>query len=301
VTNTTQIATTAFVKAQPFAPLADPVFTGDPKAPTPLTADNDTSIATTAFVKVQGYATATYVDTQDALRVLKAGDTMTGPLVAPSFATPVADASFVKVSHTSFNAGADPYNFTSNAITRFKLDNLGRMHVNPAFVGSVGMDTAYAMSVTKDSTYGGIIVNAGQPGAAANGHFFVANGSGALVFYVGYGGGIFSTSSSVSVISDANYKSDVVDLPYGLDDILKLRPIMYRLDLPNDPDRPMQYGFTAQEVQPIFPELVTTGEVLMREGEELPLMLAEGSILIPLVKAVQELAARVAQLEAAAA
>jgi hypothetical protein len=28
-----------------------PVFTGDPKAPTPLTADNDTSIATTAFVK----------------------------------------------------------------------------------------------------------------------------------------------------------------------------------------------------------------------------------------------------------
>jgi hypothetical protein len=62
------------------APLASPVFTGDPQAPTPATADNDTSIATTAFVKVQGYATATYADTQDALRVLKAGDTMTGDL-----------------------------------------------------------------------------------------------------------------------------------------------------------------------------------------------------------------------------
>lgn len=36
---------------------ASPTFTGDPKAPTPLTADNDTSIATTAFVKAQGYIT----------------------------------------------------------------------------------------------------------------------------------------------------------------------------------------------------------------------------------------------------
>lgn len=34
-----------------YAPLASPVFTGDPKAPTPLPNDNDTSIATTAFVQ----------------------------------------------------------------------------------------------------------------------------------------------------------------------------------------------------------------------------------------------------------
>ena len=33
------------------APLASPVFTGDPKAPTPATGDNDTSVATTAFVQ----------------------------------------------------------------------------------------------------------------------------------------------------------------------------------------------------------------------------------------------------------
>lgn len=39
------------------APLAGPVFTGDPQAPTPATADNDTSIATTAYVKAQGYLT----------------------------------------------------------------------------------------------------------------------------------------------------------------------------------------------------------------------------------------------------
>jgi hypothetical protein len=39
------------------APLASPVFVGDPKAPTPATGDSDTSIATTAFVKAQAYLT----------------------------------------------------------------------------------------------------------------------------------------------------------------------------------------------------------------------------------------------------
>lgn len=32
------------------APLASPVFTGNPTAPTPTAGDNDTSVATTAFV-----------------------------------------------------------------------------------------------------------------------------------------------------------------------------------------------------------------------------------------------------------
>jgi hypothetical protein len=50
--NDTSIATTAYVKANlvGLAPLASPTFTGDPKAPTPVNTDNDTSIATTAFV-----------------------------------------------------------------------------------------------------------------------------------------------------------------------------------------------------------------------------------------------------------
>jgi hypothetical protein len=54
-TNTTQLATTAYVKSQGYAPLASPAFTGVPTAPTPPTADNTTEIATTAFVKAQNY------------------------------------------------------------------------------------------------------------------------------------------------------------------------------------------------------------------------------------------------------
>lgn len=60
-TNTTQLATTAFVKTavdgkdlSGYAPLASPVLTGNPTAPTPAKFDNDTSLATTEFVRRQG-------------------------------------------------------------------------------------------------------------------------------------------------------------------------------------------------------------------------------------------------------
>ncbi|WP_195985390.1 hypothetical protein [Clostridium sp. D33t1_170424_F3] len=56
--NSTQVATTAFVKSQGYSTTDSPTFTGSPKAPTPATGSNDTRIATTAFVKAQGYATA---------------------------------------------------------------------------------------------------------------------------------------------------------------------------------------------------------------------------------------------------
>ena len=55
-TNTTQIATTAFVIGQAYAKLASPTFTGVPAAPTAAVDTNTTQLATTAFVVGQGYA-----------------------------------------------------------------------------------------------------------------------------------------------------------------------------------------------------------------------------------------------------
>jgi hypothetical protein len=53
------------------APLTSPTFTGDPKAPTPATGDNDTSIATTAFVKAQGYAAGGHIHDFDDVVLLE--------------------------------------------------------------------------------------------------------------------------------------------------------------------------------------------------------------------------------------
>jgi len=56
-TNTTQIATTAFVAAN-FAGLVSPAFTGTPTAPTATTGNNTTQIATTAFVAATAFNAA---------------------------------------------------------------------------------------------------------------------------------------------------------------------------------------------------------------------------------------------------
>jgi len=83
-----------------YAPLASPVLTGNPTAPTPLTADNDTSIATTAFVKAQAYAPL-------------ASPALTGNPTAPT-ATPgdndttIATTAFVTAAAAGFAPLASP-------------------------------------------------------------------------------------------------------------------------------------------------------------------------------------------------
>jgi hypothetical protein len=75
--------------------LDSPTFTGDPKAPTPATADNDTSIATTAFVKAQNYITSTALTSYAPL----ASPTFTGNPTAP---TPTAGDNDTSIATTAF-------------------------------------------------------------------------------------------------------------------------------------------------------------------------------------------------------
>jgi hypothetical protein len=89
-TNTTQVATTAYVVGQgylksatassTYAPLDSPALTGSPTAPTATVGDNDTTIATTAFVNAEIAADA----------VLDSTFTTKGDIIAASGAnTPI--------------------------------------------------------------------------------------------------------------------------------------------------------------------------------------------------------------------
>ena len=77
---------------------ASPVLTGDPKAPTPLTADNDTSIATTAFVKA---VVASYLTTAAAAATYAPlnSPSLTGNPLAP---TPPTDDNDTSIATTAF-------------------------------------------------------------------------------------------------------------------------------------------------------------------------------------------------------
>src|SRR4029077_5490983 len=79
------------------APINSPVFTGDPRAPTPSSLDNDTSIATTAFVKAQSYLTSADLSTYAPL----ASPALSGNPTAPTPAAGDADAS---IATTAFVA-----------------------------------------------------------------------------------------------------------------------------------------------------------------------------------------------------
>ncbi|MET0723074.1 MAG: hypothetical protein ABWY64_19945 [Tardiphaga sp.] len=84
------------------APLASPTFTGDPKAPTPATADNDTSIATTAYVKAQGYGTGTVTGVTGTAPVVSSGGAT--PAISMPAATGSVAGHLTAANWTTFNA-----------------------------------------------------------------------------------------------------------------------------------------------------------------------------------------------------
>jgi hypothetical protein len=99
-TNTTQLATTAYVIGQAYAKLASPTLTGTPAAPTAAVDTNTTQLATTAFVLGQvGTATALMdgvASSGSSLRYARVDhrhptDTSLAPLASPTFTgTPAA-------------------------------------------------------------------------------------------------------------------------------------------------------------------------------------------------------------------
>jgi hypothetical protein len=56
--------------------------------------------------------------------------------------------------------------------------------------------------------------------------------------------------------SDARLKEDVKDARYGLAELMQLRPVSFKWKDKRSPD--LQRGFIAQELQQVFPELVST-------------------------------------------
>ena len=79
-TNSTQVATTAFV-ATSFAPLANPSFTGTPTAPTAAAGTNSTQLATTGFVSSNFLTTTNASSTYQT----QSGMSNYAPLNAPTF------------------------------------------------------------------------------------------------------------------------------------------------------------------------------------------------------------------------
>jgi hypothetical protein len=253
----------------PLAPLASPIFTGDPRAPTPATADNDTSVATTAFVKAQGYAAGGPF-------LPLSGGALTGPLTS---------STFISVAGNINTAGN--YQIASQPIVA-------------ALGGAGGRTTLYDGSARDNLDLGGAITN--QNTHQNSTHFFGSIGA-ATAFATFNSAGCANVSGAWFTLSDIRIKEDVEDYVSGLDVICQLRPVTFKYNgrAKTARDGRTLLGFVADELEPVMPELVRREpRHLDPDDEELTeLLTAEPTnVVYALVNAVRELRDRVAALEA---
>jgi len=124
------------------------------------------------------------------------------------------------------------------------------------------------------------------------------NSSGSLIFYADGGGTIHAVSTSITAISDQKLKTNIKTIKYGLDTVNQLKPVTFdfiKNDLVNGETGKL--GFIAQDVESVIPELVADGLNKSENGTPYK-TLNMGDMLPVLVKAVQELNAKVTALEA---
>jgi hypothetical protein len=103
-------------------------------------------------------------------------------------------------------------------------------------------------------------------------------------------GTVFSSSGTLtnSSPSDERLKENIVDLEYGLNEILKLRPVSYNWK--NDKiNQGKQFGFIAQEVQKIIPDLINEFTIMEDDKEIVRFGLDKEGIYAALVNAIKEL------------
>jgi hypothetical protein len=127
----------------------------------------------------------------------------------------------------------------------------------------------------------------------ANSTFHVySTGAGAYRFWVGMGGTISATSTSISSISDIRFKENIRDLDAGLAEVMALKPRLYDWKEGKGADIKNARGFIAQEFEEVFPDLIDEWRDPAPEGEE-PYKAVRQDLIPVLVKAIQELKAEI--------
>jgi len=198
---------------------------------------------------------------------------------------------------------ADTFAVTTGGTERYRVDSSGNLGVG-ATSGS-GLGKLYSYQDQDDPAGRFTNVNATQTATTlqilsarntTNDTFralsYYNTGAAAFKFYVIDSGAIYSTSTSITGISDISLKENVKDLETGLSQILALKP--RRFDWKDGSASNVQ-GFIAQEVEGILPDLVTNYRYNDTESKK---ALRLGDMIPTLVKAIQELTARVEALEA---
>tara|TARA_R100000353_G_C6403195_1_gene168235 strand:- start:76 stop:591 length:516 start_codon:yes stop_codon:yes gene_type:complete len=108
--------------------------------------------------------------------------------------------------------------------------------------------------------------------------------------------------TSISSLSDRRDKTDIIDLPVGLDFINKVRAVKFKWQTREGvpaKDGTIRGGFIAQELQDVMTDFDAFWLDLVHDDNPEKLEAKQGKLIPVMVKAIQELSAKVTALEAA--
>jgi hypothetical protein len=200
-----------------------------------------------------------------------------------------------------YHGGAYPIVFSTNATERARIDSSGNLLVGTTSTSSnsgmgaklIGSTGQIFSTITPSTNVGRTTLEVYSLDAAA------------FRFYVGGGGTVFATSTTISAISDIRFKENVRDLDAGLSEIMALQPRLYDWKEGKGANVKNARGFIAQEFEQVFPDLIDEWKDEAPEGEE-PYKSVRADLIPVLVKAIQEqqaiietLTARITALEQA--
>jgi hypothetical protein len=169
--------------------------------------------------------------------------------------------------------------------------------------GTAGTDTTVISNTTNG--YQLVFQYATSPvnwaiGTNASNNFNFYDGGGTAQMYINASNGnCYNRGGTWGTISDIKVKENIVDATPKLDDLLKLK--VRNFNLKDDEKKTKLLGFIAQEIEEVFPAAVDENVDYDADGNETGTFTkaVKTTLLVPmLVKAIQELNAKVTDLEA---
>jgi hypothetical protein len=194
-----------------------------------------------------------------------------------------AQWAIITANTSEFRLTADgrPLTFFTGGAERARIDSSGNL-----LVGTTGTEGPSRVSVVSTASSTACISYRNTAGAGSTYAYFLNAANSAQIGSITNNG---NTGTLYNIMSDARLKHDIVDAPEAssLIDAMQVRSFKWNFD-----DSEQRYGFVAQELVEIAPEAVSV------PADEDQMMGVDYSKLVPmLVKEIQSLRARVAQLE----
>ncbi len=188
----------------------------------------------------------------------------------------------------NFEAGSQI--FGTSGVERARITSSGELLVGKTSAS----DSVVGFAVSASGYF--TATSAGSTNATSTNHVY-STGAGAYRFYVGMGGTINATSTTITGISDQRLKENIRDLDDGLNVVMALKPRKFDWKAGKGQDIKNARGFIAQEFEQVLPDMIETWKDPAPEGEE-PYKAVNANLIPTLVKAIQELHAIVATLQA---